>query len=496
MAVESRPLVMDTITESPFCSADADVLFPKITIEGGDNYIRGDGCLMTMLRTVIYPALDDDDFIRVKFKDLKYPCKKPTKDRVISELGIQNENDTDHTFTLINLDSYGEAYDPDTDEHLPIYNENWFRLLTNSVLQYKQEAGWEEVVRIRELSPSFSSVCYTNSELRSTIVVMEEMCPSFFHAICLYTPAYFPWYSKEKFDEVSPWKEMGRTLLQDNLDQFYAKVNELASKYDFEVARINRLLDGFESRITQNEIDAVKARLSQNLDEFNSYQSRITDILKKRDDYNIRLHGLEYKLEHGGESSEIKDYFLNSKVVSLEKTEGSTLTFVAKAHLDYFDESLAKRMLSNRSGCIFPSTGSGYSYDDVMPFLKALLLERKYRIRMCAAYDLRIGDQVIGRSHYRFSKAYDTYLPNSHIQENACLGNYRTTLNEMLLDGNYIGCIEQCIASAHSMAFNDVSANSFFRSFYADTSRHIIETKDGEIISVKEAIEREKKEGK
>lgn len=484
----------DVVRETPFCTSDADVLFSKIRCEQGNSFCN-DYSLMTALRMVIYPVLDEDENYTVVTKDLHYPCKKPTSERVIKELGIANENDPTNTLQVISIRSNGDNIDRETGKILPTYSEPWFRLLNNSVLKYKQEAGWQPVGTVNTMTTDFHVWCITNVEKHSTIVVAEELNPCWVHAISMLTPMYFSWIPQEKFDGVSPWKEYGRAMLKENLNDFNVLVAEQAAKYDFNSVRVKRLLEGYESRIAERELRSIESAIQDDDNEFNELQNRIDSVLARRNDHNIRRLGLEAQIASGEGSSEIMNYFLANKSVHLENTDNDELTFVITGTLMNFDSSLARRALANSGSLFYTETHGNVSKEDAEKFAKAIFIDKKYRIRVCAAYKLSIGSSVRGMSGYHFNSEYDLYAPNQHIQRFHCLGGYERTLNEMARDGNYVGAIDQCMASAYSLALNDPSARHQMNWLYDNMERMVIENADGEIMSVTEAIRRLHEEG-
>lgn len=482
----------ERVGETPFCTEDADALFSRIRCEQGNSFCN-DYSLMTALRMVIYPVLEEDESYTVVTKDLRYPCKKPTSDRVIKELGISNDNDADNTLTVITVRSNGDNIDRETGKILPTYSDPWFRLLSNSVLKYKQEAGWQSVGTVNTMTSDFHIWCITNVERHSTTIIAEELNPCWVHALSMVTPMYFSWIPQEKYDDT--WKRYGRAMLTENLDEFNMLVAEQAAKYDFSTVRVKRLLDGFEKRMTERELSAVNDQIRRVDDDFNVYQDKVREILEKRSEYIIRKMGLEAQLEEGKGDSAIMSYFLANKNVHLESTDDAKLTFVVTGYLNNFDKSLARRAIERSGSLFYAYTNGDVSHEDAERFAKAIFIDQTYKLRICAAYSVQIGSDVRALSGYRFNSEYDTYAPNQHIQVNACTGGYRTTLNEMARDGNWVGAIDLCMASAYSLALNDPSAQSQMRWIYEHIDKPVIETKDGEIISTAECIRRLKEEG-
>lgn len=81
-------------------------------------------------------------------------------------------------------------------------------------------------------------------------------------------------------------------------------------------------------------------------------------------------------------------------------------------------------------------------------------------------------------------------MGNPHINEYSCMGGYSKTINELLSRRDYIGAIEQCVASCKSLNWGDHTVMcAFMRTFFSDNSvARCIELPDGKVVNAKEAI--------
>lgn len=73
------------------------------------------------------------------------------------------------------------------------------------------------------------------------------------------------------------------------------------------------------------------------------------------------------------------------------------------------------------------------------------------------------------------------------------MGNYQRAINELLKNHNYIGAIEQCVASCRSLNFADSTVmQEFMRRLYGLSDYNVnircIELPDGRVVEPKEAI--------
>ena len=189
------------------------------------------------------------------------------------------------------------------------------------------------------------------------------------------------------------------------------------------------------------------------------------------------------------------DYFLCNNRLSLEEVTDSEMRFVVGDYLTYFDKEMAERMLGNDgSYCYRNHDGRRYTSvppDDMRKLLHAIFIDETLRIKVCAAYRFRLDGNVSTCGSYSFSHEFADFMPNPHIDRYNCLGNYERTINSMLLEHNYIGALEQCVASCKSLNWGDSTVMHVFMDTMYGVGQYnddCIELPDGSIVDPVAAI--------
>ena len=186
------------------------------------------------------------------------------------------------------------------------------------------------------------------------------------------------------------------------------------------------------------------------------------------------------------------EYFLVNKNLVLESTRGNDITFSVSTYLEYFDEDAAETMINKKDSYLYERGRSNIPVEDMRSLLKAIFIDQKLRIKTCASYTITIPGGVHANSGHTFGHEFSASMPNPHIQYYSCLGNYTRQIIEFMSNGNYIGAIEQCVASAKSLGFHDSTVMERFMGilYGNDTScnNRCIEVPTGEILKPKEAI--------
>ena len=157
---------------------------------------------------------------------------------------------------------------------------------------------------------------------------------------------------------------------------------------------------------------------------------------------------------------------------------------------------MAERVINNKDSVVyFPNyrdLSGRVSLEDMKLLMTAIFIDQTLRIKVCAAYKLVLGKEVVGTSGYDFMYGYEEYMPNPHIQIHGCLGNYRPKINEFILRSDYIGAVSQCVASCKSLNFGDsVVMGEFMESLYGtrtSLNNKCIELPNGSTVTPKEAI--------
>jgi len=339
---------------------------------------------------------------------------------------------------------------------------------------------------------SFRVECFLNEELRTTLVFVDRMDLRKFHYIQAATFTFFPWYF-ERNKNVTP-EEMRLLSSLDKADPgaYLAALDYFADQYDFRGATIRNLLSGFESRMTQQTLASVKQEYREEANRLNEYKDMISRTLQRIEAYGAQIIGLEQKIKESEGDSEIMDYFLGNKSIDLIGVSDNTIEFVVRAYLENFSADFAESALDDRRSGFFCrySKGSEDGNKIEMLYREMFLADHpRVRARFCAAYRITVPGQVRARSGYSYGSEYDLYMPNPHIHQYGCMGGYEGICAQLMNDHEYLMAIEQTIASAGSLNFNDPSASYFFEDMKFNNTQRFLELPDGRVVSVKEAVD-------
>lgn len=471
-----------SITATPLTTNAANSYFHNIT---GDKF-GNDNSFLATLRALVAPRIKDEESIHLIFGSSSYDTNAISSvpaDRMVRAIFYGYYlNDSVGAVIIHSFSSTQEN------------NMANFRLLESKFTACFP--GYHRLKKIGDFyRKSFCVDCYINPELKNVIVLVDNLDNKKLHYLQASILAFLPWYFNPE-DSVSDDEiALLYSLLETNADKYTECINKIAEKYDFKSARIRQMLRGFETRSEKIEYEKVQNEISRFDAEIDRLNDQIGFLLGKRNDTCIKLLGLERKIANSGQDSEIMDYFLCNNHLYLEDATQSAIYFSVKDYLTYFDSEMAEQTINNPRSFVY--INGDQPHNGITPNgMRKLMMEifvnemPRLRIKFCAAYSFDLNGGVRPIIDYNFTNDFSDYMPNPHINAYGCMGNYVTTINRLLKNRDYIGAVEQCIASCKSLNWGDSTVmRRFIRTMWGEESNNrCIELPDGNVVRPADAI--------
>ena len=473
-------LFRDIITQTALASRTADSYFGnKIN---GDSFQR-DRTFITTLRALVAPRMGDQDKIMFYMN-----CTRPYRgepQEIIKQAWPFEDHDVSGWIYLFNFQSSDQGA---IDKNIKAFEDNF----------ETTHPGYCRVVKVTDFFRKvFKVLCYVNIEKKSVIIVTDNIDIRKYHFLQIGIFAFLPWYFNPE-DGVSELEmDLINSLREKTPDKYEECVDKIASQYDFRTSEIKKLLDGFETRYEQVRRDQTIREIESIILEINNLNDRIGQYLERKKEADTRLFGLDMKIESGSGESEIMDYFIRNKKLYLEEVCDTTMEFAVKDYITFFDEEMAKMAIDNDSSYIYrPERGMSTVIPpkDMKMLMTAVFIDQEIRMKVCAAYRFRLDGGVSALCGYTYGPEFRDCMANVHIDRYSCLGGYEKQINTFLKSNDYIGAIEQCVASCKSLNFGDGAVmREFMKRLYktSDYSSNVkcFELPDGRVVEPKEAIE-------
>ena len=473
------------INSTAFTSDVANDIFGQISgIPFGSDY-----SLLSTMRALVYPRIKDTgECINIQITNSGEYYKLDTLNSVTNSrfnnffLDAASNSDAGKV-TLVNLNGDDEAIKyiiEKADEQISIF------------------PGWKKLQKVSDFyRKTFKVGCYISEELQSTILLVENLVDMrVFHYLQCSIFAFLPWFFDPKVGVTEDEMALINSLRERTPEKYEEAISKLAEQYDFRTLRINKYLDGFETKALVSQKESLINKIENIMNQIETLDRRISEYIKEKSDVDVRIMGINEKILSMEEDTELKEYFLCNDKLQLEEVSGDTLTFTCWNYLEYFDEDIAETVINNKHSFVYVCDGR--KYDNVIPqkdmekFMRAVFLDGILKIRFCAAYSFGLNGYVHGIQGYKYDGTYNKCMRNPHIDRYSCLGNYERVIDQFLIKGDYISAIEQCIASVKSLNFGDsVVMEKFVQDLYGISGNPnvCVELPDGRVVNPKDAIE-------
>jgi len=476
-------LFAEPIYNTPFTSAAANEYFRETVY--GDEW-AGDVTLISTLRALLTNRIGENAlFCTQRTWGISISRQgNYTNEQLLDAVHSRFDGDYDNSFSICWFTSEDKAA-----------NEKIYGLCRD---HYADRDGWVKLNAITDFfRKSFDVCCFVHEESKRTVYILKEMDTRKYHCLQVSALTAMPWYfDPTKGDKVTE-KEISlmNSLRGKDKNEYLRCLQDIADEYDFETEFVRRSLSRIETEYERSRLDSVKREIEDSMHMINDYQRTINDTLRAINKKNIELIGLQAKIDNNTGESILSDYFLCNKKLRLDYVNGTRVDFHVNDYMTYFDSDMAGEFIGNRRSVIYRCGAPGARADAVEKLMRAIFVDETIKVRMCAAYSIDIQGGFTAMTGYDFRGDAGDRMPNPHINQYSCLGNYRQVINDRLVARDFIGVLEQAVASAKSLNVADgVVFERFLRDLYACANGRCLELEDGTQMTFTEALDYVEKE--
>ncbi len=474
----------DAVSSTPMVTDAADAYFQTVR---GDHF-RSDVSFLSTLRALAAPRMPEGDRLHLLFGSSDY------RSNTISQVPVSEAvSAICHRYPFSTQTGLICIHSFDANQE---HNYANFRAVETGL--GKKYPGFTRLDKITAFyQKSFRVDCYIHPERKNVLLFVDQLDYKKLHYLQVSILAFLPWYFDQEAGVSDLELELLQSLQEPTSYQYQDCLSRMAEGYDFRSSTIRRLLSGFETAYERQERERVQQFIAEMDDTIKQYNERIGKLLHERQEACIRLLGLEARLSTNTGDSELMQYFLSNKQLYLEQVHGTEIQFCVKGYLTYFDREMAADVLNNPNSFAYPygkECHDGISKGDMKRLLWEIFVSEKPRlkIKFCAAYEFCMDRNVTVLEDYFFSNEFSDCMPNPHLQFHGCLGGHRQVINMCLQQRDYIGALEQCIASCKNLAWGDYTVmKKFIYAMWGDAdygNNRCIELPDGRVAAPAEAI--------
>jgi hypothetical protein len=332
-----------------------------------------------------------------------------------------------------------------------------------------------------------NALFYTDNAKRNTVIFVDKLALKHFHALQMMIPKYLPSLFAD-----NPLTEAETALLKstgnNSAVEYETLIEEFSKDIDIRTEIIRTKLAGFETVFERIRVDEVKNEISAYQLDYNHYVSMMREMADKIQDRKYILAGLECDIKQHTGDSELMEYFMCNKNLSIIKVTGTVLEFIAHGYADIYDADAFEQYVENHSGYMYSNINLDITKNQMEMLYRAIFSEGWYKLRICAAYTADIRNGLKGLKYYQFPLESSDYFPNPHIQQYGCIGTYAGRFQEYMQKKDYVGAIDQAVVSARNLNFYDSTVMSAFANTLSHSAIKCIEKPDGTLLTPLEAI--------
>lgn len=466
------------ISSSPLMNEPANTLMANIS---GDRFM-GDCSFVATLRALLFNRMPREDKINFRISRSDYSsndvANTAKRDLVKNVCSHNNQIGQQGGFALHYFNNMTQKANQDCFAVVAEEFENTY-------------PGYKKIDKITEFyRKAFPVACFVNTDLKSIVLFVEQMDYRRFHYLqCAIFPMV-PWYFDPKAGVSEHEMKLVKSLMENTPDSYRDCISKICELFDFRSEVIKKKLAGFELRFIKDALANSEAAYSDITERIADFNRRLSEELTKLTDLNFRISGMRQKLEEGdGDDSEIMDYFLRNKNLTLIESSGANVDFIVRAKIEYYDPEMAESAIKNDHSLLY-TRGRNIAKNDRKKLFQAIFLDNKIHVNVCAAFRLAVNGGVTTHGHYSYGEEFNNCMPHPHIDQYNCMGDYVRIVNDLMQRHDYIMALEQCIASARSLNFADGTVLEYFvKTLFDDNSKNrCLQLPDGKVVNAADAV--------
>lgn len=462
-------MFIDRINNLTLCSEEAAEVFPNIKA----LWEQPDNSFLATLRAIMPKRMAPTDILR-------FGLERHTADAGFLEMTLKKKIQAvlraavteKHCLVVISLDGKDHSlFDAIKTRVTEVYTS--LKLLP-VVSQYLSQHGCQKASFVSEAD-------------RIAVVIGTAISLSDWHYIQSVLPKLLPWYFAE-YTESDSDTAILRTLTKKDPREYITAMERVAIGLDMRALLVSRKLDGLQREFLQVRIDTSTRKIEGIEREIEKLNKSISQMIAEKFEEQIILMGLNNM--NDPKDLELTEFFTHNKALHIIKAEKGIVEYVATGYLNSYDPEFLDSCLNNSKSYFHDNyAGAIISANDTIKLIKAVFNPNPMcKIKVYAAFELRLGGSLEPIKNYEFPLWLNTYMPHPHLDAMACLGGNSQYINEAMSKQDYIIAISQTMAATRNIYFGDNSAVKHLLSRLRTEDPVCIEMRTGEIVRPSEAV--------
>lgn len=354
--------------------------------------------------------------------------------------------------------------------------------------------GYTEVMDIGAYIQKGGPSCrvFQNKTKKRTHVYINSMSPKPFQIIAALARRILPWYFEEENNYSLEEEAFCRSIADGDIQKFESFCQAIYDMYDIYAMRLKSELGGFESEVDKRICRNLEKKVGEHQVSLDAAISTVNRCYGQLVESSNLLVAMKDKVEKGISDGDIMRYFVNNKSLEFISRSGMSIRYIAKTFIEYFDEHDFEIRFNNPNSLFYTRDSSDFFSDkeNKRKLLKALFVDEVAKIRTFAQFVFSLDGTINVDNNMPAGFDQRGYMPQPHLVRYSCMGNSEEAILSALRAGQYTTAIEQSLASAKNINFNDETVvSTFLGSLYIEKYGKCIQMADGRIVGAQELVE-------
>lgn len=358
---------------------------------------------------------------------------------------------------------------------------------------FKHKETVEKIVN--DKFPNSNTTVLYSTENNYAVIFTKHGAADIYHLVLSFLPVYYPNIYTSPLTKEDPEVPVLTSLSKMSSAQFRQEMSKALSKYkqEFLYVQVSDMISQIhEKKISEARNNVYSARSDMEY-YLNEYCSRVELYKKAR----IELEGTLIAEQTSDQEQDLIDYLCGCREIRNVRINDSEITFTVATTLKQFDLDTWESFV--RRGTIFDGN-YGRSFPNVFTTQNRKLLfnsifseDSLFEVKMCGVYRINLHSNRLrtwsGFNYEQEDPIYKDYVPNPHLQQYSCLGDFSSRVVTAMAEGDLIRAFELCVHSAGSVNLDETDQN--FRpllGWILSNNNKILRRYDGVDMSPSEAL--------
>lgn len=449
----------------------------------------------------VYDSIKESAFPKIHVDNDVFDCSMG----IVLRMLLKDRAEEDFYATIMRINSRDPldytASILDSHDLSVLFMATSFDKIDEILAQTSNKDKWTEKKDLQVFTDSFIRTArfFVNDETKHFAVFANQESIRMYHLLTLLIPRYAPHLFKDSPRTTPEETEFLKafTVSNGSVNRINTYIAEYFAKPEYEETMIRSFVKTIRECMRDDIIRSQRMCVQTAQNSVNAAAKTYMDWCRKLSEENIRLNGLIAGTTAINEG-ELSDYLLSNRNVEIIGVDRGILKAVCKGYLTQVDADTYDEYIRNESSFlnerVYGSLECFADKENRKLLLDALFSQKaKYKVRVCGYYKLS-ANSVNTEEHFYFGPKYDNYIPNPHLDNFACLGNYLPLINDKMREFDIVGALDLCMASVSSMNICESVTVQRFLSTLFNTPKKCIITDEGKAVTPKEALELLKKE--